>query len=420
MKNFPKKITSENFNNAEKMISSATASVEKKGKTKKISRPISNLLFVFFSLIFIYGVAYKATPAEEAIVFEKLTPITKIWIFFDNILIKPDMNWYVLGGVLVAVTFVVPLLVTAIIKVLVSVTHISKKHQFSENDTIKNAKKLHSLATNLKEKSYRYSNKASNIPYVLIFTLLVIAFFVHAYLALKIDTSSILLGFIVAAVVLFLVYSLIFKIFSAINGLFYKIKRVDVTSITYSYWLSVDPEEAERREAEARRNAENRRYESTYKTAGSNKAIDEIDSFTWTGTYVRNNERKCSDTALNILKVSKDLLGERDYKGAAEGFKRVIRALELLKDVDREHYLPPLYANCYALSMIYAFGLNDREFACKCAEKACEYASRCNSTKARNDLRTMNDFYNALRSSSSLSSIANRFEINFPRTVINM
>lgn len=147
---------------------------------------------------------------------------------------------------------------------------------------------------------------------------------------------------------------------------------------------------------------------------------EKYDSFTWTSEYVRNNEEKCSDLALSILKVSKELLEEGDYSGAAAGFDKVVRALELLKNIDSEYYLPPLFANCYALSQIFAFGLNNKDSACKYAKKACEYAEKCNSDTARRDLAVMRDLYNALDSSGSISSILDEFDIDFPYDILRM
>lgn len=427
MKSFPQKITSDNFNEAANLILSATASIEKNEKTKKIVRPVGSILFVFFSLIFIYGAIYQNISAEEAIVFEKLMPITNIWAFFAGVLTRPDMAWFIFAGVLVVAAFAIPLLVSALIKLLVSLTHKSNINPFSEGDTAKNAKKLHLLATDLYKKSSDYKTRSSNTLYIVIFELLIIAFFVYAFIILGITVPF--WGFAIAIVILYLLYGLIFKAFSALNKLFYKKEHIpNITAVTEAYWLSVDTEEANRRKAEAKRMAEQsakkekekRQRETASKAAVPEKAIDKYDSFTWTNGYVRNNESQCSDIALTLLKVSKDLLAEGDYSGAAAGFDKVVHALELLKNIDSEYYLPPLFANCYALSKIFAFGLNNKNSACKYAKKACEYASQCNSDAAKRDLRVMSDFYDALESASSLSSLTDEFDIDFPYDILNM
>lgn len=178
------------------------------------------------------------------------------------------------------------------------------------------------------------------------------------------------------------------------------------------------PEKLENEEEKP--NEEKKQHERSQTSISSTKPINEYDSFTWTSEYVRNNEEKCSDLALSILKVSKELLEEGDYSGAAAGFDKVVRALELLKNIDSEYYLPPLFANCYALSQIFAFGLNNKDSACKYAKKACEYAEKCNSDTARRDLAVMRDLYNALDSSGSISSILDEFDIDFPYDILRM
>ena len=169
-----------------------------------------------------------------------------------------------------------------------------------------------------------------------------------------------------------------------------------------------------------KRNEAKIQYKQSQTSASPTKPINEYDSFTWTNEYVHNNEEKCSSVALSTLKVSKELLEEGDYSGAAAGFDKVVRALELLKNIDSEYYLPPLFANCYALSQIFAFGLNNKASACKYAKKACEYAERCNSDTSRTDLAVMRDLCNALDSSNSISSILDEFDINFPYDILRM
>ncbi len=428
MKNFPQKITQENFNDAANSVLFAKASIERNGKTKKIVRPLGNILFVFFSFLFVYGSIYKNVSAEEVIVFEKLTPLTKIWSFFADILTKPDMKWYVFAVVLLAAAFVIPLLVSAIVKIIVSLTNKINSTQFFDGSTAANAKKLHVLAAEVYKKSSNYESDCSKTPYKLAFVLLVAAFLIYAFVILKMIMGLALFGFVIAMLLLYWVYGLLFNLFVTLNKLFYKKVRIpNVTSVTEQFWLSVDPEEANRRKAEADRKAKEKKKQqkatrqsaATY-TSTETKTIDKYDSFTWTDEYVRNNESECSNVALSVLKVSKELLAEGDYSGAAAGFDKVVRALELLKNIDSEYYLPPLFANCYALCKIFAFGLNNKNVACEYAKKACDYASRCNSQTAQRDLVIMRDFYDALSSSSSLSSLADEFDIDFPNDVLSM
>lgn len=158
---------------------------------------------------------------------------------------------------------------------------------------------------------------------------------------------------------------------------------------------------------------------SKSKSTKSANTINECDSFTWTYDYVKNNEARCSDISLTLLDVSKELLEEGNVSDAALGFDKIVHGLELLQNFDKATYLPPLYANCYALARIFAFGLNNKDSARKNAEKACDYALKCNTSAARNDISKLRSFRDALQSSRSLSSIAEEFELDFPYDIIN-
>ena len=122
---------------------------------------------------------------------------------------------------------------------------------------------------------------------------------------------------------------------------------------------------------------------------------------------------------LSILKVSKELLSEGDDSGAAAGFDKIVHGLELLLEIDKDYYIAPLFANCFALSKIFAFGLNNKASACKYAEKACDYAMQCNTDVAKRDLVVMRDLRDAFRSSQPLSSISEEFGHEYPYDILS-
>ena len=423
MKNFPKIITQDNFNEAAELVLRAENSIKKNELTKKIVKPVSSILFVFFSFLFTYGALYINHSPEEAIVFARLTPITKAWSFFSGLLTTPDMAWYVLAGVLIVAAFVLPLVFSALIKLIVSLALKPNAYEFSDGGTAQNAKKLHSLAEKIYKNSSNYEDGSAKTPYKIIFVVLIAALLIYAFIALKMLMAWAITGFIICMVILYFVYGLIFSGFYALNSLFYKKAYIpNVTGITEKYWLSVDTAEANRRAEQAKKNkakqeATRKKAQTTYTPPKASTKIDEYDSFTWTADYVRNNENKCSDVSLSVLNVSKELLAEGDYSGAAAGFDKVVRGLELLSTVDN-YYLPPLFANCYALAKIFACGLNNKDSAVKYSKKACEYARKCGTEAAKRDLYVMQDFCDTLSSSSSLSAALNQFDIDFPADIL--
>ncbi|MBQ7328688.1 MAG: hypothetical protein IJX01_02125 [Oscillospiraceae bacterium] len=437
MKNLPSPITKDNFDQAQAFIAGQLALTKAKKRIRKIIRPLGSLLFTLLSLLLVYGAIYGACDPEDMVVMEKFTFLTKAWDTFAGIFTNEGMAWYVSWLILIAAAFVLPLLVSAIITIIVLAVSKTKAEATFEGTDAEKAKKLYDDACAISKGSSNYDSGSTKTVFKVIFTAAIAAFLVFAFLTFKIGFSmSMLIGFAIAAVLVYFVYGWILSAFYALNKLFYKSRYIPaLTSATEEYWLSVDVEEANRRKAEAERKAEKERKAEEKREAEAKRtaarqsaasyqpsasSIDKYDSFTWTNAYVQANEDQCSDIALSTLKVSKELLSEGDYSGAALGFDKVVRALELLKNVDGgDYYLPPLFANCYALCHIFAFGLNNQRKACEYAKKACDYASKCNSASASRDLQVMRDFYNALLSASSISSLTDEFDINFPYDILS-
>lgn len=431
MNKFPTPITKDNFDQAQAYIAGQLALTKAKKQIRKIVRPLGSLLFTLLSLLLVYGAIYKACSPEELVVMEKFGLLTKAWDTFTGIFTNAEMVWYVYWLILIAAAFVAPLLVSAVITIVALAISKGFPKNTVEGTDAEKAKKLYNDACAISKGSSNYDSGSTKTVFKLIFTLSIIAFLVYAFFTLKMGFStSVLIGFAISAVIIYFVYGWILSAFYALNGLFYRNRHIPaLTSTTEEYWLSVDVVEANRRKAEAERKAKEERnkkeqnktkhqYATPTQSATSTRAIDQYDSFTWTNAYVRENEYRCSEIALSTLKVSKELLSEGDYSGAALGFDKVVCALELLKNIDSNYYLPPLFANCYALCQIFAFGLNNKNKACEYAKKACEYASQCNSSTAKSDLRIMRDFYEALMSASSISSLTEEFDIKFPYDIL--
>ena len=429
------KITTDSFDEAVAFIATTWASVKRKELIYKIIRPIGCALFTFLSFILVFGVTYKYSSPEDMPVFTKMVSLTKFWEWFSNLLTKPDMAWYVYWLVLIASVFIIPLAVSAIITIVVSVCHKPAFIPTFEGTTAEKAKRLHKFTAEISDKSFNYYYEGTGIKKTFrwIFVLAIAAFLGYAFVILNMQQTMLnvqsLIGFAIVLVILYYVYGWILSGFYALNKLFYKKPLTAyLVEMTENYWLSVDTEESNRRLQEKKKSEVKKEYKpkTNTNTAQTSKAIDKYDSFTWTYGYVRDNESQCSDVALSILKVSKELLEEGDYSGAAAGFDKVVRALELLQFIDEAYYQPPLFANCYALSRIFAFGLNNRDKACEYAQKACEYASKCasygrpDSDRASRDLSTMQYFLDDLKSSRSFNSIVDEYGDEFPYDIINM
>ncbi len=424
------KITTDSFDEAVSFIATTWASVKRKELIHKIVRPIGCALFTFLSFILVFGATYKYSSPEDMPVFATMAHLRKFWEWFSNLFTTPDMVWYVYWLILIASVFVIPLAVSAVIAIIVSVCHKPDYIPSIEGTTAEKAKKLHKWAVEISDKSFNYYYEGTGIKrfFKWIFVLAIAAFLGYAFVILNMQQTMLnvqtLIGFVIVMVVLYFVFGWILSGFYALNKLFYKKPLTAyLKEMTEDYWLSVDTEESNRRLQERKPKKE---YKPETNTSQTTKPIDKYDSFTWTYGYVRDNETQCSDVALSILKVSKELLEEGDYSGAAAGFDKVVRALELLQFIDEAYYQPPLFANCYALSRIFAFGLNNRDKACEYAQKACEYAAKCaaygrpDSDRASRDLNTMQYFLDELKSSRSFSGIVDEYGDEFPYDIINM
>ena len=334
---------------------------------------------------------------------------------------------------MILIAYAIPLLICALICILISLFAGAPKANIVGETPAQQAKNLYDRASAASKSASNYDNGSGKKGFKLLFVGMIAALLVYAFYVLKMFEVlhvKTLIGFAVVMVILYFVYGLLFNVFYALNSLFYQKKRApyNISSLE-TYWLSVDPSEVQRRKDEAQRK-EKEKEASKAKQASpsrsstasytSSSSINEYDSFTWTSSYVRNNENKCSDVLLTLIKVSKDLLAEGDYSGAAAGFDKVVRGLELLCEFWPDYYGAPLFANCFALSKIFAFGLYNKDSALKYARKACDYAARCNTDQAQRDLRVMRDYRDVLSASDSLSDFFEEFECDFPYEIISM
>lgn len=253
MAKFPKSITAENFDKTAKLVSSELAKAKRKNVIFKIAHPIGGLLFTILSFFLVYGAIFTFTSEEEKIVFENLGAVTDIWTKFSGAITSPDMVWYIYWGILVAAWFLLPVAVTAVISILVSIFAKSNDSVSGDTDAEK-AKSLNALAEKLGAMDNRNAGNGWKTCYQWVFVILICALLVFAFLTLKMAIGEMVIGFAICAVILFFVYGWILGAFYGLNRLFYTVKPYyGLRDATDAYWLSVDPDEKTRREEEKER-----------------------------------------------------------------------------------------------------------------------------------------------------------------------
>ena len=276
MKNFPTTITAENFNDAAKFVSNTLAKSRQKRLVKSLVKPIGGILFLFLSVLLVYGATLKYSNQEDMLVFIKLEPITNLWNDFSGLFTNADMEWYIFWPILIVAAFVIPLIVSAIITIIVSICYKAKPITIDGSSESEKAKALHQSATQIKDKSK--DSDYYETGFTIAFILLLLAFVAFAFITLDMLSKpeaivGMAVGVIISGFIAFWLYSLIFTLFAAFNEKFYYLRYYDnITNVTDAYWLSVDPEEVARREEEkerlAKQAAENRAKGAEKRIAG--------------------------------------------------------------------------------------------------------------------------------------------------------
>lgn len=307
MAKFHSTITQDNFDSAFSFVSKSALSIKRKEFIKKIARPVSCCLFLFLTLLLVIGATYKYASPEELVVFEKLGFLVKPWTVFSNLFTKPDMVWYIYWAILIVAAYVIPIALTAIVSIIITLC-MNKTFSQIEGTPAEKAKQLHNIAVDISKNCSNYDSGSTKKLFKTLFVLCVAAFLIYAFLTLKMfSIIKLILGFVVAMLLLYFVYGLFFSLFYAINKLFYKQANLYyLKNLTDTYWVSVDPEEKKRREIEEqKRKAEEERkrkekeerererasQKSSY-SSNTGGSVNKLDSFTWTREYVKNNEEQ--------------------------------------------------------------------------------------------------------------------------------
>lgn len=249
----PESVTKENFEDVKDYMLATSKKVERKYLTRKIITPLGNFLFMLISLVLVYGAIYTTSSADEMVAFEKTAFMTDAWNVFSGLFPIDGLEWYYYWLILVAAAFIIPFAVSAVIAIIVSLTVHPKTDGDFEGTDAQKAKKLYELTKSVSSKT-SYSG-SSNALCSILFILAFCAFLVYSFLVLETEFSiSMLLGLVVVVAILFFVYGLIISFSQSINSVLCKTESVaGLVSASEKYWLSVDPEEVERRRLEEER-----------------------------------------------------------------------------------------------------------------------------------------------------------------------
>lgn len=187
MAKFPTPITEENFSAAAGFLKRAEAKIKRKDIIRKIAQPIGSILFAFLSFVLIYGACYRSSsPKEQEVIFQGFGFLTnvfnKLWGLDFGLELKGVVKWLVL----IACNYVIPLLVSAVIAIVVSLCVRPKKANDFEGTISEKAKKLHEAAVGLKGKDSNSGGKDAESAVKVLFILVVIALFVYGFIKTKI------------------------------------------------------------------------------------------------------------------------------------------------------------------------------------------------------------------------------------------
>ena len=417
---FPADITRDSIVQVCDGINKEARKIKRKLLKRRLILSIGYPVFVAISLLLCLGTIYHLCTDAEKVIVDTIPVLGMLCAAAELRMFSNDLPVAYLIGIFAAVQYLIPLAVCVIISILVGAA-------YRPNPAVE--------ATEEPERAHRLSKAINDIYHDwlcvtdgskfrivcnYLFTLVcagVLVLFVLKSGGFALDLSTIL-GAVVVFVLLHLAYKLLLGIFVGIAKWFYYCKNPineQMRTAVNAYLLKVDPKAAKEEE----------QVQTSASEPAPKKEIVHIDSFTWTVDYVRANEEKCGDTAMNYVEVAKDFLRERNYSGAANSFDHAAYALELLSRVPGgEKYVPYLYANQYAASRVYAFGLSDRSAAQFRLEQAVTNAGEFalkqldGYERAIRDFKVMNGVLEEFNNGTSLSTLKEYYGTEFPYDIL--
>lgn len=252
MKRYKSPITEENFEVASKFILKKCRKSRGRRRAYNVVVPVSTILFMFLSLIFSYGAIFSIRTAEDAVVFEKLKPITAIWQFFSDILVQEGAQWYINVPIFLAALLLVPMAISIVLSVILRLT--SKNLTIPEKATTvkEKAEALHEIVSRSYHSEMDYGIMAlicAGVYIAVMVAFTVYSMIMTADLLQLEDLISIIIGAIVVFTVLYFVHAYLFMLYYFMNICACAPKSVhEYKTDVYDFWCAVDPEEAKRRD----------------------------------------------------------------------------------------------------------------------------------------------------------------------------
>ena len=260
MNRYSAPITEENFDFSSDFILKKCRKSRGRKRAYKVVVPVSTVLFLFLSLIFSYGAIFSISTADDAIVFEKLKPISAIWQFFADLLVQEGAKWYINVPIFVAALFWVPMAISIILSVILKLTSKKLDLPVEAISAKEKAKALHEI---IESSHHSVEIDYGVVAFVIagVYIALMVAFAVFSMI-LTFDFSQLddLIGLIIGAAVVFsilyFVYAYLYVMYYSMNVCTCRPKSIfEYKTDVYDFWCSIDPEEAENSEKKKKEEA---------------------------------------------------------------------------------------------------------------------------------------------------------------------
>lgn len=419
----PTEITRDNVFQVCDELNREARKIKRKLLTRRLVLIVGCLSFVAISLLFYLGTMYHFCSDAEKGMVDTVPLLGALSAAAEKGMFSNDLPVVRLCIALAVLQYMIPVGLCALISVLVALAY----HPAPAVEAVEEPTRAHQLrkAVNDIYNDWIHVTDGSKFRVVCnyIFTLCcagTLLLFMVKSEDVKLDFATIL-GGVVVFVLLHLIYKLLLAIYVSICKWFYGCKNPtseQLRTAVNAYLRQVDPKAMKEEESTPA-------AVSAAEPASSRSEIIHIDSFTWTVEYVRANEEKCGDTAMSYVEVAKEFLRDRDYSGAANSLDHAAYALNLLSKVPGgARYMPYVYANQYAASRVYAFGLGDRSAAKFRLEQAVTNAGEFALKQlpgyetAIRDFKVMNGVLEEFNNGTSMSTLREYYGTEFPYDII--
>lgn len=406
-------INGENVTQACAAVNRESGKLERKRITRRLITVIGYMSFVAVSMLLLTGVLYHIGDASDREAMDSIPVVGLFAAFAEEQMFGGERPVLHLGVLAAVVQYVLPVAICGVLALLGQLLGRTKPLVTAEEEPAR-AKQLHAGADALYQKWLGLGD-SSRIRLLCNYLFTLYTLYVLVMMVVRLGWPGYgpleIIGAIVAFVVWHLLYKLVLALFVAISKLFYRCKNPldgGFRAAAKDYLRGVDPN-AVKEEPEAATSVTRQ------------EQIVHIDPFTWTTAYAQSNEEKCGDTAMNYVEIAKSSLSEGDYEQAAMTLDRAAYALELLSRTrGGEQYVPYLYANQYASSRVYAFGLGDRDAAKFRLEQAVKIAGTYAVNKhpdyerAIRDFKVMNGVLEEFNKGTSLAMLKEYYGSEFP------